>query len=101
MHHRHLHLECLILLLMDLWNERLSECLYLLESLALLSVEHLTALDMAEVAHVANISECEVVVEASLASPVTNSLLDFLGDDGGGFSCTAWLFGLNGLNFFG
>ena len=46
--------------------------------MALLTVEHFVALDVAHVAHVANISECEVVVEASLASPITNSLLDLL-----------------------
>ena len=33
---------------------------------------------MAHVAHVAYISESEVVVEASLARPITNSLLDLL-----------------------
>ena len=50
--------------------------------MALLTVEHFVALDMAQIAHVANISEGEVVVEASLASPVSNSLLDLL-DRGG------------------
>ena len=46
--------------------------------MALLTVEHFVALDVAEIAHVAYISEGEVVIEASLANPVTNSLLNFL-----------------------
>ena len=52
--------------------------------MALLTVEHFVALDVAKVAHVANISECEVVVEAPLASPVSNSLLNLLRDWGAG-----------------
>lgn len=58
-------------------------------SLALLTVEHFVALDMAKVAHVADVSEGEVVVEASLASPVTDSLLNFLGKRGSVFVATA------------
>ena len=46
--------------------------------MALLTVEHFVALDVAQIAHVADISEREVVVETSLACPVTNSLLDLL-----------------------
>ena len=57
--------------------------------MALLTVEHFVALDVAHVAHVANVSEGEVVVEASLASPVTNSLLDLLGRGGGGLGRAA------------
>lgn len=72
----------------------------LLVSLALLSVKHFVAFNMAEVAHVADISECKVVVEASLAGPVTNSLLDLLGDNWGGFGCAAmFLWGLDFLRF--
>ena len=57
--------------------------------MALLTVEHFVALDVAEVAHVADISECEVVIEASLAGPVTNSLLDLLGRGSVGLGTTA------------
>lgn len=39
---------------------------------------------MAHVAHVADTSESEVVVEASLAGPVTDSFLDLFGVSGGG-----------------
>ena len=46
-----------------------------LQPILLLVVEHFVALNVAEVAHVAHISECIVVIEASLASPVANSLL--------------------------
>ena len=48
------------------------------KSLLLLIVEHLIAFDMAEIAHIAHISESVVMVEASLASPVTHSLLVLL-----------------------
>lgn len=48
------------------------------QSLLLLIVEHLIAFDMAEIAHIAHISESVVMVEASLASPVTHSLLVLL-----------------------
>jgi hypothetical protein len=41
----------------------------------LLLVEHAVRLDVAHIAHVAGLSEREVVVEAPLAGPVTNSLL--------------------------
>lgn len=47
--------------------------------MALLSVEHFVALNMAEIAHIAYVSKGEVVIEASLASPVSDSLLDLLG----------------------
>lgn len=50
----------------------LSNCLH---SALLLVVEHFVALDVAEVAHVAHISESVVVVETSLTSPVSNSFL--------------------------
>jgi len=46
-----------------------------LHSALLLIVQHLVALDVAEVAHVAHISESVVVVKTSLTSPVTYSLL--------------------------
>jgi len=74
------------------------EVLNLLESLALLSVKHFIAFDVAHVAHVAHISEGKVVVEASLAGPVTNSLLDLLRGSWG-FSCTARLLGINFFRF--
>ena len=45
------------------------------ESLLLLVVEHLVAFDVAQIAHVAYVSERVVVVEASLAGPVANSFL--------------------------
>ena len=38
-----------------------------------MAVKHIIAFDMAHVAHVTNISECKVVVEAPLAAPVTHS----------------------------
>lgn len=50
--------------------------------MALLTVKHFVALNVAQVAHVAYVSEGEVVVEASLASPVTHSLLDLLARSG-------------------
>lgn len=74
------------------------EVLNLLESLALLSVKHFIAFDVAHVAHVAYISEGKVVVEASLAGPVTNSLLDLLGGSWC-FRCTARLLGINFFRF--
>jgi len=97
LHHWHLHLECLILLLWDLSSKRL-EVLNLLVSLALLSVKHFIAFDVAHVAHVAHISEGKVVIEASLAGPVTNSLLDLLGGSWG-FRCTARLLDINFFRF--
>ena len=45
------------------------------ESALLLLVEQLVALDVAQVAHVADVSERKVVVEASLTSPVADTLL--------------------------
>ena len=45
------------------------------ESALLLLVEQLVALDVAEVAHVADVSERKVVVEASLTGPVADTLL--------------------------
>ena len=45
------------------------------EPALLLLVEQFVALDVVEVAHVADVSEREVVVETSLASPVSNTLL--------------------------
>jgi hypothetical protein len=77
----------------------LIQILNLFESLGLLSIKHFAALDVAHVAHVANISECEVVVEASLAGPVTNSLLDLLRRSWSGLRCTALLL-LDGLTVF-
>jgi hypothetical protein len=48
------------------------------EAVLLNLVEQLVALCMVQVAHVANFSETEVVVEASLASPVSYALLVLL-----------------------
>lgn len=66
--------------------------------MALLSVKHFIAFDVAHVAHVAHISEGKVVIEASLAGPVTNSLLDLLGGSWG-FRCTARLLDINFFRF--
>lgn len=83
LHHWSLHLHVLRLgILVNILNR--------LIPLALLAVEHFVALDVAKIAHVADVSEGEVVVEASLASPVTDSLLNFLGRSRGGFGGTAW-----------
>jgi hypothetical protein len=49
-----------------------------LHSILLLAVKHLVALDVAQVAHVAYISESVVVVEAPLAGPITHSFLVLL-----------------------
>lgn len=46
-----------------------------LQSVLLLVVEHLVALNVAQIAHVAHISECVIVIETSLACPITNSFL--------------------------
>ena len=52
----------------------LLDVLEALEAVLLSVIEHLVAFNMAEVAHVADISESIVVVEAPLASPVADSL---------------------------
>ena len=57
--------------------------------MALLTVKHFVALNVAQVAHVAYISEGEVGVEASLTCPVTYSLLYLLGRSGVGLGATA------------
>jgi len=44
-----------------------------LEAVLLCVIKHLVALNVAEVAHVADVSECVVVIEASLAGPVADS----------------------------
>ena len=64
-----------------LWLETLELLLHLVvyfKPILLLSVQHIIALDVAHVTHVAHFSESKVVVEAPLAAPVTYSL-------GGGF----------------
>ena len=46
-----------------------------LQPVLLLVVEHLVALNVAQIAHIAHISECIIMIEASLACPITNSFL--------------------------
>ena len=73
--HVWLHEVLLLVLLLLLDWLLLLNILEALHPILLGVVQHLITFNMAQIAHVAHLSECIVVVEASLAGPVTDSLL--------------------------
>ena len=73
--HVWLHEVLLLVLLLLLDWLMLLNVLEALHPILLSVVQHLVAFNVTKIAHVAHLSECIVVVEASLTGPITNSLL--------------------------